>query len=206
MERRPTSSSPPPLPASKAAQVRARHPQALLSLTASTTPGSYPYVLARLRPETRVELEVAAETAWLPMAIDIEVVEAVAAQLGPSDTALLVAARQREEMGSALFDGFVQTALRVFGASPVNMVKRLPAGWGHLFRNAGWIEIVSTDRTTAVTRFHRLPYECTSSAAWMAALPVGLRTLYEIVGVRGTVDCRVEDAGLQTLLVTFRWR
>jgi len=203
---RPVPAPPPSSPASTAAQVRARHPQTLLTLTAEHAPVEHASVLEALRPDTRAALDGAAAATWLPMAIDIEVIEAVAERLGPRGTAALVEKRQREEMGSALFDGFVQTALRVFAASPVNMVKRLPAGWGHLFRNAGWIEVVSTGRSNAVTRFHRLPRECTSSAAWMAALPVGLRTLYEIVGAKGTVECRFEDASQETVLVTFRWR
>ncbi len=221
MDRRlPSSSSPPPPPTPAAstppppstaephsgAQVRARHPQTLLLLTEESAPDRHPAVLAALRPETRASLQDAIAMTWLPMAIDVEVIETVAEQLGPEETATLVEKRQREEMGSALFDGFVQTALRVFGASPVNMVKRLPSGWGHLFRNAGWIEVVSTGPRNATCRVHRLPRECTRSAAWMAALPIGLRTLYEIVGTKGTVDCRFEDAGQEMVLLTFRWR
>jgi hypothetical protein len=40
----------------------------------------------------------------------------------------------------------------------------------------------------------------------MAALPVGLRMLYEIVGVKGTVHCDVEDAPSRNALVTFAWK
>lgn len=189
-----------PLP--PVAQVRARHPQALLRLAEEGAPSS---VAAALGAATRAALGAADPMAWLPVEIDVEVVEAVAA-LGPAASLAILEARQRAEMKSALFDGFVEKALRAFSPSPVNMVKRIPDGWGRLFRDAGWITVVSTGRNVAVTRFHRLPAVCVHSAPWMASLPVSLRTLYDLVDATGTVDCRIEDAAEGTALLTFRWR
>ena len=198
-------SSPPPS-TSTTPEVRARHPQTLLRLIEETAPDAHAAVVAALEEATRVTLGGAVPATWIPMAIDIEVLEAASRHLSASALARLIEARQREEMGSALFDGFVQTALRVFGASPTNMVKRIPTGWTHLFRNAGWVEIVAAGRSDALARFHRLPAVCIASAPWMAALPVGLRTLYEIIGVKGTVECRIEDQDEGKALVTFRWK
>ena len=88
----------------------------------------------------------------------------------------------------------------------MNLVKRIPAGWGRIFRHVGWVAVVTTARHVAVTRFHRLPAVCVGSAAWMTSLPVSLRTFYDLVGVTGTVECRIEDAAEGTALCTFRWK
>jgi hypothetical protein len=200
----PSSSSPPA--ASTAPEVRARHPQTLLRIAQETMPEEHAAIVAALSAPTLATLGSAIAMTWVAVEIDVEVMEATARHLGPAATFQLVEKRQREEMGSALFDGFVQTALRVFGASPANMLKRLPTGWAHLFRNAGWVEIVATHGHDAVARLHRLPAVCIGSEAWMTSLPVGLRTLYEIIGVKGTVECRIEDQAEGKALLTFRWR
>ena len=205
MPTRSPSTMPPPA-SGHGPEVRARHPQTMLKLTRAVAPAVYPSIAAALSERTRAVLDPAIPMAWIPMAIDVEVIEAVAQKLGPATTATLVEARQREEMGSALFDGFVKMALRVFGATPNVMVKRLPTGWPQLFRNAGAVEVVSTGQKEAEVRFRGLPAVCIESAAWMAALPVGLRMLYELVNVKGTVDCAIEDVGSGTALVTFRWQ
>ena len=79
-------------------------------------------------------------------------------------------------------------------------------GWGRLFRNAGWVEIVSTGLRSAVIRLHRLPAWCVASTEWMASVLVALRSFYDMVGVKGTVECRIEDAAEGTALITFRWK
>jgi hypothetical protein len=186
--------------------VRARHPQTLLKLSRAAGPQHYASITSALAAETRAALEAALPMAWLPIAIDVEVIEAIAARLGYARTAQLVEARQREEMVSPLFDGFVKMALRMFGASPRTMVRRIPIGWPQLFRDVGAVEVVSAEERGATVRFRGLPECCIASAAWMAALPVGLATLYELVEVKGTVTCAIEDAARGNALVTFAWR
>ena len=180
--------------------MRARHPQTLLRLAEETAPGS---VAATLPAETRAALAAADPMTWLPVVVDVEVVEAVAA-LGPETSTAVLEARQREEMKSVLFAGFVQTTLRVFAPSPANMVKRIPAGWGRIFRHAGWFAVASVERNVAVAHFHRLPAVCVGSAKWMASLSVSMCTLYDLVGASGTVECRIEDAAQGMALCTFR--
>jgi hypothetical protein len=199
------ASSPPP-PDAPVPQVRASHPQGILRIARETLPAESAAILAAIRPETHATLAAAAPLDWIPAAIDVEVIEAITVALEPAPRDALLAARQREEVGSTLLSGFVQTALRAFAPSPANLVKQLPAGWGRVFRDAGWIAIISTGRHDAVTRFHRLPPVCTGSAAWMASLSVSFQALYDLVGVTGTVDCRIEDAAQGVVLVTWRWK
>jgi hypothetical protein len=199
------ASSPPP-PSAPVPQVRARHPQMLLRLAQETLPVEGAAILAAIRPETRAALAAADAMAWLPVEVDVEVVEAVAGQLAPAARDALLQARQHEEVGSSLLSGFVETALRAFTPSPAILVKQLPAGWGRVFRDAGWIALVSTGRHDAVTRFHRLPAVCIGSAPWVSSLSVSMQALYHLVNVTGTVDCRIEDPAQGTALVTFRWK
>lgn len=199
-----TPASPPP--STPAPRVRARHPQMLLRMAQEALPEGSPPMTASLSGETRATLAAADPMDWLPIEIDVEVVEAVAERMDPERNAALLAARQREEMGSSIFHGFVATALRAFAASPVTMVKRIPDGWARVWKDAGWVSVVSIARNVAVLRVHRLPPVIIGSRAWMTAMPISLQTLYELVGARGTVECRVEDPAEGTVLCTFRWK
>ncbi|APR77180.1 Hypothetical protein A7982_02527 [Minicystis rosea] len=185
--------------------MRARHPQTMLRLARERAERTYASIEAALSKDTRAALEHAIPAAWLPMEIDVEVIEAVTAELGAEMAAELVTARQREEIGSALFHTFVQTILRISGASPSTMVKQLPSGWKQLFRDAGTIEIAAIEANDASVVVRDLPRVCTMSAAWMSALPIGFSMLYEIIGVKGTVAVEprsVLDGGVR---LTFRW-
>jgi hypothetical protein len=199
------SSFPPPYLPTGPAHVRARHPQTLLRLARAAAPEAYPAIEEALGVATRATVESAIPSAWLPIELDVDVMEAVARRLGPIVAATLVEARQREEVGSALFNGFVQSVLRVSGASPAVLLKQLPAGWKQLFRDCGWIEIVEVASAEGRILFHALPRACVASDAWMAALPVGLGMLYEIIGVKGSVECRTRNVAEGSALIRFRW-
>ncbi len=200
------SASDPPAASAPVPEVRAHHPQALLRVAMESVPAAAAAIVAALGEERHATLLAADPTAWIPADLDVAVVEAIAGEVSTAALDAILETRQREEMKSSLFQEFVQTALRTFAPSPLNLVKRVPSGWGRVFRNAGWITVVSTGRSDAVLRFHRLPAPCIGSMRWMAALPVALRTFYELVGVKGTVECRTEDLAEGTALLTFRWK
>jgi hypothetical protein len=205
MQSPPHSSAPPPSSA-RVPQVRARHTQALLGLAEERVPAGAPSIAASLGAGGRAIVEAADPSAWIPLEIDVELVEVMTRQLGSAVTASLVDANVRDETNRTLLAGMAAAVLHAFAASPVTVVKQLPAGWGRVFRNAGWVEVAATGRSHAVARFRRLPAICVASAAWMDALIAGLRSLYSVVGATGTVERSIEDAAQGTVLVTFRWR
>jgi hypothetical protein len=178
----------------------------LLRIAEERVPHGAPSLAAALGEGARAAIAAADPSTWLPMELTVEVMEAIARRFGPDGTASILAARQREEWESALFAELIKTVLHVFAASPVSLVRHIPEAWGRVYRNAGWIEIVATGRSDAVIRFHRLPAVCIASEVWMAGLPVALRSLYDLVGATGTVECRIEAAAEGTALVTFRWK
>jgi hypothetical protein len=184
--------------------VRARHPQTILRIARSTAAPVYPSIEAAVSAAARAQIEAAIPAAWLPIEIDVEVMEAIAGKLGPATTAQLVAARQREEMGSALFNTFVQTVLRLSGATPATVVKQLNAGWKQLFRDCGTIDVLEVGERHARVIFRDLPRVCVASAAWMSGIPAGMGMLYELIGMKGTAELEGRGGEKGTTLL-FRW-
>ena len=124
---------------------------------------------------------------WLPVELDVQVIDAVSKQLSPQMMDALVSERQRQEMGSALFKTFVSTAQKLFGLSPATFIRHLDRGWRQIFSDCGAIEVVALERRSAEVLVRGLPEACLASSAWVSALPAGMRVLYEFVNTKGDV-------------------
>jgi hypothetical protein len=172
--------------AQRPALIRARHPQMLLALLGERHPAAHAKVMQGLQCADK--LAQALPVQWLPVELDIEVMESVARQLSPSMTDALVSERQRQEMGSALFKTFVSTAQKLFGLTPATFIRHLGRGWRQVFSDCGEIEVVSLERRAAVVMLRELPEACLASSAWIGALPAGMRVLFEFVNTVGDVS------------------
>jgi hypothetical protein len=182
------------------ALIRARHPQMLLALLAERHPNVHAKVVPAL--VCGEKLTNALPVQWLPVEMDIELIEVVGRQLSPATMDALVSERQRREMGSALYKTFVSTTLKLFGASPTTVIKHLGRGWRQMFSECGVVDVVKHDKQSALVRISALPEACLQSSAWIGALPAGLRVLYELVNAKGDVAVDRRDAHVD---IHFTW-
>jgi hypothetical protein len=167
------------------ASVRVRHPQMLLALVRERHPDDYPAVAGRLRHREDIEARLPVE--WIPIEADVELLDAMAALLPAAGVEALVRERQRQEMGSALFKTFVATIGKLVGLTPTSLVRQIPKGWGQLFQECGTVQVRAVGERTAELAVTGLPAVCLASPAWLDAMPVGMRTLFELVGTSGEV-------------------
>ncbi|MFO0555363.1 MAG: hypothetical protein U0271_43705 [Polyangiaceae bacterium] len=184
--------------------VRARHPQTLLRLAHKASSELHAAVEERLGRGTIAAVDAAIAGAWIPIELDVAVIEAVAAVFGERATNALVLSRQRDEMGSALFAAFVEAVLRLSGASAAFVLRRLPMAWNQLFRDVGRLELLEVRDDAARVALVDLPRVCADSAAWVAAVPHGLAIAFELVGVEGLVTY-ADGARGRDLTLDFRW-
>lgn len=129
-------------------------------------------VLSLLSPDLRAPLEDSLTLTWIPIAVDIAVVEAVDRVLGRATLHDIVLARQQREVGSPLLRRFASAALSLAGTSPAYVVRRIPDVWGLLFRNCGRFAIEEQGPTSTCLAIHGMPGECLASAAWMSGVRV----------------------------------
>ena len=157
----------------------------LLALLADRHPTAHAKVMESLR--CAEPLTHAHPVEWLPVEMDIEVIEEVSRCLSPAMVDELVSERQRQEMGSALFKTFVSTAQKLFGLQPSTFIRHLGRGWRQVFSDCGDLEVVRIEPRVGVVLLRALPEACLASAPWIGALPAGLRVLYELVNTKGEV-------------------
>lgn len=169
----------------------------LLALLAERHPAAHAKVTGSLRHGA--EIAGAVPVQWLPVEIDIEVCESIARQLSPSQMDSLIAERQRQEMGSALFKTFVATTTKLFGLSPATFIRHLGRGWRQVLQDCGVIDVVTLEKNNARVMLRELPEVCLASSAWIGALPPGMRILFELVNTAGevTVTMRRPDVELR---------
>lgn len=166
-------------------QVRARHPQTLLEILANRHPAAHASVTRSL--ECADQLAHALPVQWLPVAVDIEVIEVVKRALSPADFGALISERQRQEMGSALYKGFVSTVIKLFGLSPATILRHLDRGWRQILVECGKIEVEKLEPRSGVALLRELPAMCLASDPWIDALVPGMTVLYELVRTPGEV-------------------
>jgi hypothetical protein len=176
----------------------------MVRLAKLQAPGAWPEIEASLGADTRRALDAAISAAWVPVELDVAVMEAVTSRLGWDAARKLVEARQREEMGSALFSTFVTSILRLAGTSPGQLVKQVPTGWKQLFRDCGTFEILELGAREARLSITGLPACCTTSAPWMGGIPAGLALLYGMIKREGRVEYEGSFSARKAML-RFSW-
>ena len=157
----------------------------LLALLSERHAAAHAKVIGTLRHGAEVANAMPIE--WLPVEIDVEVCDAIARQLSPSQMESLISERQRQEMGSALFKTFVITTTKIFGLSPATFIRNLNRGWRQVLQDCGEIEIVQLEKNQAQVMLRALPEVCLDSSAWVGALPAGMKVLFELVNTKGDV-------------------
>jgi hypothetical protein len=172
----------------------------LLALLAERHPAAHAKVMPALTCADRMKTALPVE--WIPVEMDIEVIEVVAKQLTPSQMEALISDRQRQEMGSALFKTFVSTAQKLFGLTPPTMLRQLNRGWQQVFSECGKLDVVSVEGQSGVVVLRDLPEVCLASREWIGALPAGMRVLYELINAKGDVTARRRGDEVE---LRFRW-
>jgi hypothetical protein len=172
----------------------------LLSLLSELHPTAHAGTMEALR--CAEPLTHAHPVEWLPVEMDVEVIEEVSRRLSPAMVEQLVAERQRREMGSALFKTFVSTVQKLFGLSPSTIMRQLGRGWRQVFSDCGEIDVVRVEERAGLLMLRKLPEICLASGPWIGALPAGLRVLFELVNSRGDVSVARNGADVE---LHFTW-
>lgn len=172
----------------------------MLALVGERHPNQHGKVMSSLR--SAGQLAHALPVEWLPVEVDVEVMDVVARTLAPGEVDLLVETRQRLEMGSALFKTFVATTGKLFGFTPATIIRHLGKGWRQVLSDCGVVEIERAEPGGAVVWIRDLPAVCATSLAWTGALRPGMRMLYELVDTKGDVEVSMHERDAE---LRFTW-
>jgi hypothetical protein len=161
-------------------------------------------IRARLRPETLAAIAEAHGTEHLPIALNVEMAEAVFAEAGADGT-------RRWGTASLLhsFEGFFKPLFlgltRVLGTSPATLFKAFPQGWSATYRGCGHFTV--THPGPGVTRLivRDLPKELRGTP-YLSAVCGSLESAFRVSKFTGraVLEPRAPDSAEASWLVEWR--
>lgn len=165
---------------------------------------------ARLAPllsaRKRATIRDTASLAWLPMALDIEAVDAVAEAMGPKRFSAFARAFFLEIMPrpplSALFD----LGTKLMGLSPESFLKWWSKGWDAVYRDCGTVRCVFDGSSRGRLVFENMPRMCLASEAFVELQVCAAYGIYTLAGTSGVVRVGALDPKAGTLELVLEWR
>jgi len=163
-------------------------------------------VLRRLSPDTVARAKGANAIGWLPLEMDLELDEAVLAELGRVDSDTFWRRNMLHALDTPLMAELTRAAVRMMGVSPPHLIRFFPKAWRAFFRNVGELRVLESDKTAARVTWERIPVIATRTRTFPDSLRATFTALYDFARVRGAVEIESLDLDGGRVVYTFAWQ
>jgi hypothetical protein len=137
------------------ASVRAGTAQDSFAFLDGFQPGLRGRVVELMGAEATAALTDPPRTAWIAIEDDVVFVNTLVELLGEEGTAALVRASVSQHFEGALLANLVSGARRLFGMTPLGLIKMVPRAWSLVYRGFGKVSLKEGDRQHAVVLVDR---------------------------------------------------
>jgi hypothetical protein len=167
-------------------EIKARHTRTSLEVVGELFPAAEPAVMARLTPLVKEALEAAFRLDYLPVMVNLEVVEAIHAELGPRGSRQVARESLRRTLTGPLLGGLVSTAIALFGNTPPGLLRWIGRGYGWVCRDCGEFRMVGAEEGRVELRLEELPDEL-NIPSYLDAMAGALEAFLDICHAAGRV-------------------
>ena len=161
--------------------------QGTLAAVSALDPELGERVAARLAPETRDRLTQASRIAWLALAVDVELTDAIYAELGSARAQELFRANLTGALDAPVLRSLAQGALRIFGASPARVFGWAPKAYAQLYKDAGVMRFEQDAPGSARLELEALPACVAESARYLDGIAASIAGGFDFMGEKGEV-------------------
>lgn len=186
------------------ASTRGRYMKDYLAAVRRLPPSKQEAVLAG-QQELVERIETAGNLAWLPIATNLELTDAIFRALGEEQAELFYQNWLKRQMSAPAFAGLVRTALSLFRFDTVAVAKWIPKAFDLMYRDYGTFVIEQTGAEQAEVVLQKVPSELVTHQNWIRSVCAGLQALYFLTGVRGTVELADADVEERRVRLVLRW-
>lgn len=144
--------------------------------------------LAAADPELIRAVADAPRMSWLPIALNLRTVEALAGSLGEERALRLLADCVHAQFGSPLWKGFIGGALRLLGTDPGSLGRWIPEAMGLVFRACGRFTAEPSGPAELSVCMHDLPPSLLAQRLWLRSLAIGMTPLFTVCGCDGSAQ------------------
>lgn len=140
---------------------------------------------------------------WVPIALDVEMVDAVAEVLGPVRFGEFTRAYVGEIMPRAPLGALIDLGTKMIGVSPESFLRWWDKGWNAVYRDVGKVKGFVIDGAHGRVVYERMPRVCVESRAFVDAVVSTAYAVYTWTGRSGVVkvsELRADEGYLELAL------
>jgi hypothetical protein len=142
---------------------------------------------------------------WVPIALDVEIVDAVAKVLGPVRFGEFTRAYVAEIMPRAPLGALIDLGTKMIGVSPESFLRWWDKGWNAVYREVGKVKGFVLDTSHGRVVYERMPRVCVESAAFVDAIVSTAYAVYTWTGRHGVVQVEALRPEEGYLELTLAW-
>jgi hypothetical protein len=162
-------------------------------------------ILARVMPETLQQIQETASSAWLPVAVNLELTKAVWEELGENGSRTFFPSMTLSEYDSPIFRPFIASAKRLLGLNPGSYAKMLPTAYALIFRNCGRLELLERRGGLARVLQEEIPIVLCRDEIWLEATRFGFHSAFDLTRTPGRVEWDELNLRLGRAVYRFEW-
>lgn len=163
-------------------------------------------VRARLAPETLAALGAASRIAWVPIAYDVEVTDALYLEVGPERARAFLRDNLRKSFDLPVLRGLLDTALRLLGRDPERVLRWAPKVWSQLFRDVGSLRFEVSGPGEARLVLSDLANDVLRSIPWLDGTAGAVTAVFDVLRVDGEARLEGPDRAARRAVLVLRWK
>ncbi len=157
-------------------------------------------------PDLVLEVDAAARLSWIPVALNVRTVEAMAACFGEQRGIELLAECVYRQFDTPLWKSFVGGAMRLLGTDPGLLGRFLPEALQLVFRDCGRWSVENTAETELTVSVRELPAELVAHGPWLRSLATGMTPLFTLCGCDGSAHLAEVDEAARSARYVLAWK
>jgi hypothetical protein len=170
----------------------------------SLAPADASAIRSAIRPEYLDPISRGTSAEWVPATWNVDWVHAVSRHLDPDRFARFFRAMTRRDFETSVYKNFVAGAIRLFGANVGILIKRVPAGFSLMWRDAGDVEVHGLRGAQCELTMSRVAPELVD-AHWLDSFRFGVSGIFDVLEKSATVIVRDIDADARSVTFALSW-
>jgi hypothetical protein len=162
--------------------------------------------IAQAQPELVRAVEEASRSAWLPVELNVRLVEEPCRVAGDERGLVTLAECVHAQFESPLWNTLVSGAVRLLGLDPGRLGRWMPRAYGLIFRDCGTWFVEKTGPTELRVALQGLPASLASHRLWLRSLAIGMRSLLLLCRVEGSADLLETKPHLRSARFGLTWK
>jgi hypothetical protein len=142
---------------------------------------------------------------WVPIELDVEIVDAVASVLGPVRFGEFTRAYVAEIMPRAPLGALIDLGTKMIGVSPQSFLRWWDKGWNAVYRAVGKVKGLAVDASHGRVVYEHMPRVCIESEAFVDAIVSTAYAVYTWTGRHGVVQVSALDRAGGYLELALAW-